>query len=139
MDLAWLWQSPQSPWELHTVPLSSAVRGRSTGPRPRPTAFLIPPHLLHLHLIKNLLQRKTQGPQNPYSNRVSALQPWSAGLDRRGGVFGEGINRKLALSIQWESKQCLMSPGPGSRILKSVLPQPSQDTPGKKLTLPAGF
>lgn len=80
---------------------------------------------------KNLFQSKAQSPQNPYSHRVSALQPWSAGLDRHGGgVFGEGINKKLTLSIQRGSKQCPMPPGPGSRILKSELPQPSQDNPG---------
>lgn len=121
-------------------PPHSAARGRSAGLRLRPTAFLIPRYLLHLHLIENLLQRKAQSPQNPYSNRLSALQPWSAGLDRHGGgVFGEGISRKLTLSIRWESKQRPMSPGPGSRILKSVLPPPRQDSPGRVLTLPAGL
>lgn len=132
-----------SPWSYTqsregSVRLGSAARGRSAGPGP--AAFLIPRYLLHLHVIKNLLQRKAQSPQNPYSNRVSALQPWSAGLDRHGGgVFGEGINRKLTLSIQRESKQCPMPPGPGSRILKSELPQPSQGNPGTIPRLQAGF
>lgn len=110
MDPERQWQIPR-PHGSYTesregsVRLGSAAPGGSAGPGLRPTAFLIPRYLLHLHLIKNLLQRKAQSPQNPYSNRVSALQPWSAGLDRHGGgVFGNGINRKLTLSIQRESK-----------------------------------